>query len=373
MKASMGTIKAAFQGRLGKFKLSAMFEVPARGITALFGASGCGKTLVLRCIAGLQRFDPGTCVVDGDIWQDSATFRATYQRPVGYVFQEASLFPHLTVRRNLLYGARNQTQRRAPDAINLNEITDLLGLESLLERSPRNLSGGERQRVAIGRALMSCPKLLLMDEPLSALEQSSKLEILPFFERLHERLSLPILYVSHDMAEIEHLADHLILMERGEVCGVGCLSDLQSDPSLPLMKSRDAAVSLDAVAVDYDETYGLLGLSVDCGRFVVPSPEVPIGQTRRLRVLAGDVSLTIERPSGSTIINVLIARILKRNATSDYEVTAVLGLGTQGTGARLLARVTRRSWEALNLREQMTVYAQVKSVALAPSRLGAGG
>jgi molybdate transport system ATP-binding protein len=368
MIAPMGTIKAAFQGRLGKFKLNAMFEVPARGITALFGPSGCGKTLVLRCIAGLQRFDPGTCIVDGEIWQNSATFRATYQRPVGYVFQEASLFPHLTVRRNLLYGARNQRRRRAPDAISLDEITDLLGLESLLGRSPRNLSGGECQRVAIGRALMSCPKLLLMDEPLSALDQTSKQEILPFFERLHEQLSLPIVYVSHDMAEIEHVADHLILMERGEVCGVGALSDLQSDPTLPLMKSRDAAVSLDAVAVDYDETYGLLGLSVEGGRFVVPAPAVPIGQKRRLRVLAGDVSLAVERPSGSTILNVLVAHILTSTATSDQEIAAVLGLGPRGAGARILARVTRRSWDALSLREQMTVYAQVKSVALAPSR-----
>jgi molybdate transport system ATP-binding protein len=347
-----------------------MFEVPARGTTALFGPSGCGKTMVLRCIAGLQRFDPGICVVDGDIWQDRTTFRATCQRPVGYVFQEASLFPHLTVRRNLLYGAGNPQRTHDQQAISFDEIIDLLSLKGLLERSPRNLSGGERQRVAIGRALMSCPKLLLMDEPLSALDRASKQEILPFFDRLHGRLSLPILYVSHDMAEVEHLADQLVLMDRGEVCGVGPLSDLQSDASQPLIRGRDAAVSLDAVAVDYDAAYGLASLSVEGGTFVVPSSAIPIGQSQRLRVLAGDVSLATERPSPSTIVNVLTARILTVSATSDQEMTAVLGLGPNGTGARLLARVTRRSWDALHLKEEMTLYAQVKSVALAPSRHG---
>jgi molybdate transport system ATP-binding protein len=366
MTTSVGTIRAAFRGHLGKFKLDAAFEVPAHGVTALFGPSGCGKTSVLRCMAGLIRFDPGTCIVDGDIWQDAASFRATFQRPVGYVFQEASLFPHLTVRQNLLYGARNDA--RLPNAISLTEVTDILGLQQLLDRSPRNLSGGERQRVAIGRALMSCPKLLLMDEPLAALDQASKQDILPRFERLHRRLSLPVLYVSHDMAEVEQLADHLILMERGAVCGVGSLSDLQSDPSLPLIKGRDAAVSLNAVAIDYDKMYGLLHLAVDGGRFLVPSVETAIGHKSRLRVLAGDVSLAVERPFGSTILNVLVARILTSIATSNWEMTAVLGLGPQGEGARLLARVTRRSWETLHLKEQMRVYAQVKSVALAPSR-----
>jgi molybdate transport system ATP-binding protein len=362
MKA--GAIQAAFVGCVGGFRLNISFDIPARGVSALFGPSGCGKTLVLRCMAGLQRFDRGTCIIDGDIWQDATSFRPTYERPVGYVFQEASLFPHLSVRRNLFYGFRKSHPVGNQAKVSVDEIIDLLGLEGLLERSPRHLSGGERQRVAIGRALMSSPKLLLMDEPLSALDRSTRLDILPFFERLHERLSLPILYVSHDMTEVEQLADHLVLMEAGQVVAAGSLSQVQSDPSLPLWKSRDAAVSYDAVARDYDATYGLLSLSVDGGTLVVPSPALAVGQIRRLRVSAADVSLALERPSGSTITNILPARILAATVSSDHEVTALLGLGPQGIGARLLARVTRRSWDHLHLREQLNVYAQVKSVAL---------
>src|SRR5918912_425364 len=235
-----GTIRVAFKGTLGRFVLDASFAVPATGVTALFGPSGCGKTTVLRAVAGLQRLAEGYCAVDGDVWQDGRSFRPTHRRPIGYVFQEASLFPHLSVRRNLLYGA---PRAGGPAEIGFDEVTDLLGLSRLLDRSPRNLSGGERQRVAIGRALLSSPRLLLMDEPLSALDRPTKDEILPFLERLHDRLSLPVLYVSHDMAEIERLADHLVLMRAGRVVAAGPLGDLQSDPSLPLAAARDAAVS----------------------------------------------------------------------------------------------------------------------------------
>jgi molybdate transport system ATP-binding protein len=360
------TIRAAFRGELGRFLLDASFSVPATGVTALFGPSGCGKTAVLRCIAGLQHLTDGFCAVDSDVWQDRAAFRRPHERPIGYVFQEASLFPHLSVRRNLLYGAPRREPTSASESIAFDEVSELLGLGTLLDRSPQNLSGGERQRVAIGRALLSQPKLLLMDEPLSGLDRMTKDEILPFLERLHERFLLPVIYVSHDMTEIESLADHLVLMEAGRVVASGPLMAMQSDPTLPLVKARDAAVSLDATVELYDPRYGLITLAVNGGRFIFPAPRGNPGERRRVRVVAGDVSLALEPPSSSTILNSLPARILSKTAVGDHELVAVLSLGASGEGERVLARVTRRSWDQLGLAEGQSVHAQVKSVALAP-------
>ncbi|QOZ08249.1 molybdenum ABC transporter ATP-binding protein [Bradyrhizobium sp. CCBAU 51765] len=230
--AEPARINAAFRGRLGSFTLDAELSLPATGVTAIFGPSGCGKTSVARCIAGLQRMADGFCAVDGEVWQDGSSFRPVHRRPIGYVFQEASLFPHLSVQRNLLFGA----PKAARAQITFSEVVELLGLAALLDRSPYRLSGGERQRVAIGRALLSQPKLLLMDEPLSALDRTTRYEIFPFLERLHETLSLPVLYISHDMAEIERFADHLVLMEQGRVVGSGPLHSLHP---IPLAGSRD--------------------------------------------------------------------------------------------------------------------------------------
>lgn len=354
------TVKVDFRGTLGRFILNAQFEVPARGVTALFGPSGCGKTTVMRCIAGLNHMD-GSCVAAGDVWQDDKHFRAPHQRPIGYVFQEANLFPHLSVRRNLMYGHPGTAKAQA---IGFDEVTALLGIGNLLERSPRHLSGGERQRVAIGRALLSQPKLLLMDEPLSALDQMTKDEILPYLERLHETLDLPILYVSHDMAEVERLADQLVLMRAGRVLAAGALHELQADLSLPLALSRDAAVSLDATVVAQDAADGMASLEVAGGSFLVPAEPLQIGDRRRLRVVADDISLAREPPSKSTIVNVLPAKILGIRSQSDHRVTALLGLGTDGAGAKLLCRVTERSWNELALAPGLAVFAQVKGVAL---------
>ncbi|TCT06801.1 molybdenum ABC transporter ATP-binding protein [Aquabacter spiritensis] len=356
-----GTIEAAFSGRIGAFALDAAFSVPARGVTALFGPSGCGKTTVLRCMAGLTRLD-GRCLVDGDVWQDARQFRPAHRRPVGYVFQEASLFPHLSVRRNLLYGAPLVPP---PRSIAFDEVVRLLGLAHLLDRGPHHLSGGERQRVAVGRALLSQPRLLLMDEPLSALDRATKDEILPFLERLHGALDLPVLYVSHDMAEVERLADRLVLLERGRVLACGPLAALQSNPDLPLATTRDAAVSLDGIVESYDGADGLIALAVRGARFLVPAPPGEIGARRRLSIAAGDVSLALEMPRASTILNVVDARILSVTALRSHEMTLVLGLGADGAGDRLLARVTRRSFVQLDLRVGLAVHAQVKGVALA--------
>jgi molybdate transport system ATP-binding protein len=364
------TIRAEFKGTIGKFALDAGFTSPAKGVTALFGPSGCGKTTVLRCIAGLLRVSEGVCEIDGDRWQDRyGTFLPTHRRPLGYVFQEASLFAHLTVRRNLLFGApRDNGGGAAGEAIAFDEVVDLLGVTALLDRSPRNLSGGERQRVAIGRALLSQPKLLLMDEPLSALDRATKNEILPFLERLRDRLALPIVYVTHDLAEVERLADQIVLMEKGRVLAAGPLEVLQSDPMLPLATGRDAAVGLDSVIEAHDSRYGLLTLAVRGGRFIVPAPPAPIGGRRRIRVVAGDVSLAREPPGPSSILNVLPGRIVAMRPVDLNAIVAVVALGADGSGARLLSRLTRKSWEQLGLAEGVAVYAQVKAVALAPGR-----
>ncbi len=358
-------IRAVFRARFGRFDLDAAFAVPAVGVTALFGPSGCGKTTVLRCLAGLERADEGSCIVDGEVWQDAATFRPAHRRAVGYVFQEASLFPHLSVRANLVYGAPRRRTGDPQARLYFDEVIDLLGLEGLLDRSPGNLSGGERQRVAVGRALLSEPKLLLMDEPLSALDRQTKDEILPFLERLHDRLKLPVIYVSHDLGEVERLADHLVLMEEGRVRASGPLAALQSDPALPFATAREAAISFDAVIEAHDPAFGLVTLKVDGGRFVIPAAAGTIGERRRLRIAAGDVSLARDPPGATTILNVLPAVIVAQAKVGPHEMLAVLGLGPGGKGARLLARVTRRSWEQLQLEVGLGVYAQVKGVALA--------
>jgi molybdate transport system ATP-binding protein len=360
------SIEVAFKGNLGAFELDAAFVAPANGVTGLFGPSGCGKTSVLRCIAGLNRLAGGLCVIDGDFWQQgSGTFRPPFARPVGYVFQEASLFPHLSVMGNLLYGTRGRAPSLPKDAIGFDEVVALLSLQTLLERSPRHLSGGERQRVAIGRALLSQPKLLLMDEPLAALDRQAKDEILPFLVQLRDTLALPIIYVSHDMSEVERLVDHLVLMRSGRVLASGRLSELQSDPALPLARGKEAAVTFDAVTTTYDAAYGLATLKVDGGQFVVPRPAGTIGQRHRVIVAAGDVSLARELPRQTSVLNILRCRILSAVPTDDHQIVAVLGLGEEGTGARLLARITRHSWEQLKLSEGMAVYSQVKGVALA--------
>ena len=358
--ATPGRIDITFTGNLGTFSLDAQFSAPASGVTAVFGPSGCGKTTVARCIAGLKHLAGGFCGIDGEIWQDDATFRPPHLRQIGYVFQEASLFPHLSVKRNLLFGA----PKPVPAPIGFEEVVELLGIAHLLTRAPSYLSGGERQRVAIGRALLSQPRLLVMDEPLAALDRAAKCEILPFLERLHEELALPMIYISHDMVEIERFADHLVLMENGTVTAAGPLAALQSNPALPLAASRDAAVSLDAHVGGYDGRYGLLALRVKGARLLVPAQPLAPGTHQRLRIAASDVSLAREAPHASSILNVFPARITSHAALGRGEVTLVLALGTGGSGARILARITRRSWDALDLRDGIDVFAQIKGVSL---------
>jgi len=358
-------LHARFAGRLGGFALDVRFDAPARGVTALFGPSGCGKTTVLRCVAGLTRLVDGALTVAGETWQDGRrVFVPPHRRPLGYVFQEASLFPHLSVRGNLTYGQRRA--RGQQHRVSLDDVIDLLGLARLLERPTTVLSGGERQRVAIGRALLSQPRLLLMDEPLSALDRASKGDILPYLETLHDTLDIPVLYVSHDLAEVERLADTMVLMEAGGVRAVGPVGTLAADPALPLAGLPEAAEVLDATVETTDPAYGLATVSVPGGRLVVPASGARAGQRRRVRIAATDVSLCREPPAdgASSVLNVLPARILDGTATEAHLMTVVLALGTDGAGAPLLARITRKSWDLLGLAPGQPVQAMVKGVAL---------
>jgi molybdate transport system ATP-binding protein len=357
-------IVARFRGTLGAFALDARFEAPMRGVTALFGPSGCGKTTVLRCIAGLQTLHDGYLSVGGEVWQDGAAFRPPHERSVGYVFQEASLFPHLSVRGNLLYGQRRATRRGAKEVTRFDDVVALLGIAGMLDRSPLRLSGGERQRVAVGRALLAQPRLLLMDEPLAGLDRLSKDEILPYLEALHTALSIPVLYVSHDLAEVERLADHLVLLEAGRVVAYGPLEELQADPTLPVARLPDAAVALNATVTGYDPDYGLTTLAIDGATIIAPGQYGAPGTPQRVRIGASDVSLARQNPGPSTILNVLPARVAAAEPQDGAQMNVVVRLGQAGEGARLLARVTRKSWQALGVRPGDLVHVQVKSVAL---------
>ncbi len=366
-------ISARFAGKVGAFNVDVAIDEPMQGVTALFGPSGCGKTTILRCIAGLQRL-PGTLRVGGEVWQDDAQglFRPPHERPIGYVFQEASLFAHLSVRANLLFGHARAMKAGAREVIRLDDLVELLGIGHLLDRAPGNLSGGERQRVAVGRALLSQPRLLLMDEPLSALDRITKDEILPYFEALHEKLSIPVIYVSHDIAEIERLADRLILLDRGRVLASGLLSDLEADPALPLVHAPEAAVILEGTVATIDEAYGLTTVSVAGGAVVIPGRRGPVGAARRLRIGASDVSFIREQPTATTILNCLPVEILSVTPQDGaaIQMNIVARLSNDASGARIVARVTRKSQEVLGLAPGVRVFAQIKSVALIAGATG---
>ena len=362
-------IDASFAGVLEGFTLDASFTVPAQGVTALFGPSGCGKTSVLRCMAGLQKMS-GALRIGGETWQDSSQeiFRRPHERAIGYVFQEASLFAHLNVRDNLLFGARRSSAQQATAGIAFETLTKLLNIAHLLERAPLALSGGERQRVAIGRALLSNPRILLMDEPLSALDQMTKDELLPYLETLHEELAIPVFYVSHDMREVERLADTLVLMDNGKVTACGPLAQLQADPALPLLAAPDAAVMLEGVIENIDPAYGLTMFDIPGGQIIASGHQGTPGEQRRLRIAASDVSFARSKPDDSTILNILPALVETiRPHDGGPQVDIIATLGANGEGARIIGRITRRSLDHLSLSEGAQIYAQIKGVAIASS------
>jgi molybdate transport system ATP-binding protein len=353
-------IEARLQlARQGGFELDVALVLPSRGVSALFGPSGCGKTTVLRALAGLERGATGQVVVDGEVWQDGTRFVPAHERGVGLVFQDAALFPHLTVQGNLDYGHRRIPAGRPRPA--LDEAIALLGIEPLLARRTEGLSGGERQRVAIARALAMAPRLLLMDEPLASLDARRRAEILPYLERLHEALTLPLVYVTHAVAEVARLADHLVLMEAGRVVASGTAAALMARLEGPLAQGDDAGVVLPCTLAERDERWHLATLRFDGGELVARDPGQPLGHRLRVRVLARDVSLAVVEPQGSSIGNTLPGIV--EALVPDSHPAQALALVRVG-GAVLMARLTRRSADRLALAPGRSVWVQVKSVAL---------
>ena len=358
----MSRFEAKFKGRLGNFLVDVSFTIPHTGITALFGPSGCGKTTILRCIAGLTQLE-GNLVVDGKSWQDSSNFLPTHRRPIGYVFQDANLFPHLSVRKNLEYGLKRIQIPRKNQL--WEEITEMLGLEALLDREPSKLSGGEKQRVAIGRALLSAPEIILMDEPLSALDRFSRMEILPYLQRLHLDLKVPIVYVSHDLHEVEQLADWMILLERGHVIAQGSISSLLANPQLPLVGLPEAAVILEGGMQFFDSTYCLSLIAVNGGFLTLSQDLGVIGSRHRLRILAREVGIAKSwRDGDASFLNVLSAVIMDIQPFGEQQATVFLKLGKKAHGDALLARITRKSCDVLQLKKGDEVKALIKSVGL---------
>lgn len=360
------TLSVNLSHRFGDFALDVAFEAPP-GVTVLFGRSGSGKTTVVNAVAGLLRPDRGRIVAGGEVLLDTETrtFLPPYRRRVGYVFQDARLFPHLTVRQNLLYG-RWFARRRGPDSFA--RVVDMLGIGPLLSRRPAALSGGEKSRVALGRAILSEPRLLLMDEPLAALDEARKAEILPYLERLRDETRLPILYVSHSMPEVARLATTLVLIEAGRVAAAGPTAELLADPgAAPVLGLREAGAILTARLAAQDED-GLSRLESPAGTLWLPRVRGKIGDSFRLRILAQDVMLATARPEGVSALNILSATVRDIRLGDGPGALVQLEAG----GEVLLARITRRSAGALGLHAGQKVHAVLKAVSVAQENVGHG-
>jgi len=359
----MDLIEARFRLAWWGFTLDINERLPGSGVTAVYGHSGSGKTTLLRCIAGLERTRGGFLSFKGEVWQDAGSWVPTHRRPLGYVFQEASLFSHLTVLGNLRYGQRRADSPRSQkeDRFGLEHAIELLGIGHLLKRKPDGLSGGERQRVGIARALAVNPRVLLLDEPLAALDLARKQEILPYLERLHDELAIPALYVSHAPDEVARLADHLVVMDQGQVLASGPLNETLARLDLPIRLGEEAGVVVDGRVVEHDDIWHLLRVQ-SCGASLwVRDTGAPIGRRVRVRILARDVSIARVPLEGSSILNTLRARV---TSLGDDSHPALSLVKMDADGSAILARVTRRSAEQLGLCPGSSVWIQIKAVAL---------
>lgn len=353
-------IQARWNWQRAGFALDVQLDLPGRGISALFGPSGSGKTTCLRAIAGLERIPGGFLQVNGERWQDESAgrFVPAPRRAVGYVPQDASLFAHLNVLANLRYGWTRSGQR---GAVQDHALISLLGIGDLMDRMPAQLSGGERQRVAIARALLTQPKMLLLDEPLSALDGARKSEFLPYLESLHAKLSIPVIYVSHAVEEVARLADFVVLLDDGRVVAQGPVQETMSRIDLADRYAEGPAVVFEAEVVTLESDDHLARLRFAGGDLLVPMRNERLGQRLRCRIQARDVSLVRVRPQDSSILNLLAARVVEIGcSTHPAQVLVRLDVG----GTRLLACITGRSARALDLRSGTTVWAQVKSAAV---------
>ena len=345
------------------FALKVDLKLPGRGVTALYGHSGSGKTTCLRCIAGLERAEDGFVQINDQVWQDSRNglFVPPHKRALGYVFQEASLFPHLSVRANLEFGFKRipRQQRR----VDMAHATELLGIAHLLDRHPQHLSGGERQRIGIARALLTSPQLLLMDEPLAALDSKRKGEILTYLERLHDELDIPVLYVSHAQDEVARLADHIVLLSDGQALASGPIGETLARLDLPMALGDDAGVVINGSVSAYDAHYHLLTLQLPDSALSMRVAHAPLalGKQLRIKVQARDVSLSLQAQEPSSILNRLPVTVTGE-ICADNNAHVLVRLDAGGTP--LLARITRFSRDQLQLHPGQALWAQIKAVAV---------
>lgn len=352
------SIQARFSVDRGDFKLDIDLDIPEHGVSSLFGPSGCGKTTILRAMAGLDHYPDGYLKLGDKVWQNNELFVPPHKRAIGYVFQESSLFPHLSIKRNLEYGVK-----RIPEAqqkVALSDAIDLLEIGHLLEQKPAYLSGGERQRAAIARAVAVSPELLLMDEPLASLDQQRKKEILPYISSLHSELNIPVIYVSHSAEEVAQLADYMVLLEAGKVTASGSVKDMLTRLDLPFVHESDAAAVIEVIVAEHDADYHLTYLDSTVGRFTVTYNKLKAGSKAKLRIAARDVSLTLEAQTNTSILNIFPATVTEVLPEGEAQVTVRLSAG----GVPILARITRKSASVLNLAPGLQVYAQAKTVAL---------
>jgi len=357
-ESASGTIQMRYGLQRGEFVLDVEASLSMRGITGIFGPSGAGKTSLLRCIAGLEKPSVGKLVVDGDVWQDSENKldRPTHQRDIGYVFQEPRLFPHLDIRDNLNFGQKRSTRSQSFD---FDQVVDLLGLNSLLHRRTQTISGGEAQRVAIGRALLRSPRVILMDEPVVALDAARRDEVLPFIDRLHASLNVPVLYVSHNIDEICLLCDQLLVVDDGRALAHGQLQDVLTRTDLPVLAGEEAGCVVSATCNSYDDDYALTEVAVSAGSLWVPG-RLDSSTKLRLRLRANDISLARGQPQQSSILNLLPATVEHIQQETESSVLVHLIAGED----RILSRITRRSAADLGLAAGDEVIAQIKSVSV---------
>ncbi|RFC69013.1 MULTISPECIES: molybdenum ABC transporter ATP-binding protein [Mesorhizobium] len=354
--------------RQGDFEIATSFESSGR-LTAIFGPSGSGKTSITNMISGLLRPDSGRIEVDGKVFVDAnaGIFVPPHRRRIGYVFQDARLFPHLNVEQNLKYG-RWFTPRRERYT-DLDRITSLLGISHLLARKPASLSGGETQRVAIGRALLASPKLLLMDEPLASLDDARKDQILPYIERLRDELEIPVVYVSHSIAEVARLATDIVVLSAGHVVLAGPTADIMRRPDLlPIEEQGESGSVLAATVEGHDERYAMTALSTSAGRVLVPALDAAIGAKLGLRIRARDVMIAVRRPEGLSALNVLPGRIVSASASGSTQIQIEIACGQ----ANILSRITRQSYDALGLAVGRDVFAVIKTVSFDRPNLALG-
>jgi molybdate transport system ATP-binding protein len=366
------TLEIRVQHRFDGFELDVDFTAP-KGVTVLFGPSGSGKTTLVNAVAGLLRPDLGRIVAGDWVLADTQArhWLPPHRRRIGYIFQEGRLFPHLSVRQNLAYGRWFAPRGAQPDS--MAQVVEMLGIGHLLARRPAALSGGEKQRVAIGRALLAAPKLILADEPLAALDEGRKAEILPYFERLRDNLSIPILYVSHSSAEVARLATTVIALRAGRVAGFGPPAQVLGD--VAAVGARGAASVLGARVIAHHAD-GLSELSTAAGALWLPRVPDPPGAALRLRIAAHDVILSRAAPQGLSALNILRGTISDIRTGDGPGAMVTLELGgagpDEGQGERLVARITRRSVAALGLEQGQSCHAIVKSVSVAPGDIGTG-